>query len=174
MFMGEYQHSLDEKSRLIIPARFREDLGERFVLTRGLDRSLFLYPLAEWKAIEEKDEDPFDHPGGCQSLCPPVFSGAVECEPDKQGGSPSRLTSASMRVSKGSVYFRVSTRIEIWAREVWEEYAKKAEESTNRWRRRLLGLGSEPAFRFLSANNQGGKTVIWTLLFIFQFYPEKS
>jgi len=54
MFMGEYRHSIDAKGRLIIPAKFREDLGETFVLTRGLDQCLFGYPLQEWKILEEK------------------------------------------------------------------------------------------------------------------------
>ncbi len=54
MFMGEYHHNVDIKGRLIVPAKFREDLGEVFVLTRGLDQCLFGYPMDEWKIIEEK------------------------------------------------------------------------------------------------------------------------
>ena len=54
MFMGEYQHSLDSKGRLIIPAKFRENIGEGAVITRGLDNCLFLFPIAEWKILEEK------------------------------------------------------------------------------------------------------------------------
>lgn len=53
MFMGEYQHSVDNKGRLIIPAKFREDLGENAVMTRGLDNCLFLFPQSEWKILEE-------------------------------------------------------------------------------------------------------------------------
>ena len=85
MFMGEYQHSLDEKSRLIIPARFRDDLGEKFVLTRGLDRSLFLYPLQEWKAIEEKKKTLSTTQADARAIVRLLYSAAVECEPDKQG-----------------------------------------------------------------------------------------
>lgn len=54
MFMGEYQHTIDSKGRMIVPAKFREGLGEQFVLTRGLDQCLFGYPMSEWKLIEEK------------------------------------------------------------------------------------------------------------------------
>ena len=54
MFIGEFQHSLDNKGRLIIPSKFREGLGERFVLTKGLDNCLFVYPLLEWHNFEEK------------------------------------------------------------------------------------------------------------------------
>ena len=54
MFMGEYQHNIDAKGRMIVPAKFREGLGEKFVLTRGLDQCLFAYPMDEWKILEEK------------------------------------------------------------------------------------------------------------------------
>ena len=54
MFMGEYNHTIDAKGRLIIPAKFREPLGEEFVLTRGLDGCLYIYPMDEWEAFEEK------------------------------------------------------------------------------------------------------------------------
>ena len=54
MFMGQYQHSIDAKGRLIVPAKFREGLGEHFVVTKGLDNCLFAYPEAEWKVFEEK------------------------------------------------------------------------------------------------------------------------
>ena len=57
MFMGEYQHTIDAKGRMIVPAKFREGLGEQFVLTRGLDQCLFGYPMHEWKQIEEKLKD---------------------------------------------------------------------------------------------------------------------
>lgn len=142
MFMGEYQHSLDEKSRLIIPARFREDLGERFVLTRGLDRSLFLYPLAEWKAIEEKMKTLSTTQADARAFVRLFFSGAVECEPDKQGriSVPPHLREHA-GIQRDLYILGVSTRIEIWAREVWEEYAKKAEESYESLAEKIIGIG---------------------------------
>ncbi|EJW17408.1 hypothetical protein PAV_4c05140 [Paenibacillus alvei DSM 29] len=54
MFMGEYQHSIDDKGRLIIPAKLRDSLGTTFILTRGLDQCLFVYPMNEWEALEQK------------------------------------------------------------------------------------------------------------------------
>lgn len=142
MFMGEYQHSLDEKSRLIIPARFRDDLGERFVLTRGLEHSLFLYPLPEWKAIEEKMKTLPTTQADARAFVRLFFSGAVECEPDKQGriSIPPHLREHA-GIKRDSYILGVSTRIEIWAREVWEEYAKKAEESYETLAEKIIGIG---------------------------------
>lgn len=140
--MGEYQHSLDEKSRLIIPARFRDDLGERFVLTRGLEHSLFLYPLPEWKAIEEKMKTLPTTQADARAFVRLFFSGAVECEPDKQGriSIPPHLREHA-GIKRDSYILGVSTRIEIWAREVWEEYAKKAEESYETLAEKIIGIG---------------------------------
>ncbi|HHU82771.1 MAG TPA: division/cell wall cluster transcriptional repressor MraZ [Firmicutes bacterium] len=142
MFMGEYQHSLDEKSRLIIPARFRDDLGEKFVLTRGLDRSLFLYPLSEWKTIEEKMKTLSTTQADARAFVRLFFSGAVECEPDKQGriSIPPHLREHA-GIQRDLYILGVSTRIEIWAREVWEEYAKKAEESYETLAEKIIGIG---------------------------------
>ena len=142
MFMGEYQHSLDEKSRLIIPARFREDLGEKFVLTRGLDRSLFLYTLDEWKAIEEKMRTHPTTQADTRAFVRLFFSGAVECEPDKQGriSIPPHLREHA-GIKRDLYIIGVSTRVEIWAREVWEEYAKKAEEAYETLAEKIIGIG---------------------------------
>jgi MraZ protein len=142
LFMGEYQHSLDEKSRLIIPARFRDDLGEKFVLTRGLDRSLFLYPLSEWKTIEEKMKTLSTTQADARAFVRLFFSGAVECEPDKQGriSIPPHLREHA-GIQRDLYILGVSTRIEIWAREVWEEYAKKAEESYETLAEKIIGIG---------------------------------
>lgn len=140
--MGEYQHSLDEKSRLIIPARFRDDLGEKFVLTRRLDRSLFLYPLSEWKTIEEKMKTLSTTQADARAFVRLFFSGAVECEPDKQGriSIPPHLREHA-GIQRDLYILGVSTRIEIWAREVWEEYAKKAEESYETLAEKIIGIG---------------------------------
>ena len=142
MFMGEYQHSLDEKSRLIIPARFRDDLGEKFVLTRGLDRSLFLCPLHEWLAVEEKMKTLSTTQADARAFVRLFFSGAVECEPDKQGriSIPPHLREHA-GIQRDLYILGVSTRIEIWAREVWEEYAKKAEEAYEALAEKIIGIG---------------------------------
>ena len=85
MFLGQYQHSIDAKGRLIVPAKFREGLGERFVVTKGLDNCLFAYPQEEWKIFEEKLKQlPLTNPGA-RKFVRFFFAGAVECELDNQG-----------------------------------------------------------------------------------------
>ena len=83
--MGEYHHNVDTKGRLIVPAKFRDDLGEIFVLTTGLDQCLFGYPLNEWKIIEEKLKGLPLTKKDARAFTRFFFSGATECEIDKQG-----------------------------------------------------------------------------------------
>ena len=112
------------------------------MLTRGLDRSLFLYPLAEWKAIEEKMKTLSTTQADARAFVRLFFSGAVECEPDKQGriSVPPHLREHA-GIQRDLYILGVSTRIEIWAREVWEEYAKKAEESYESLAEKIIGIG---------------------------------
>jgi len=130
MFMGEYRHSIDAKGRLIIPAKFREDLGETFVLTRGLDQCLFGYPLQEWKILEEKLKALPLTKKDARSFTRFFFSGATECELDKQGriNIPSTLLQYA-QLEKECVVLGVSNRIEIWSKPIWEDYFAKSEES---------------------------------------------
>ncbi|MCX5780571.1 MAG: division/cell wall cluster transcriptional repressor MraZ, partial [Firmicutes bacterium] len=80
MFLGEYQHSLDSKGRIIVPAKLREELGARFIATKGLDNCLFLYPLDEWRRIEAKVTSmPFTK-ADVRSFARFLFSGASELE----------------------------------------------------------------------------------------------
>jgi MraZ protein len=132
MFMGEYQHTIDTKGRMIIPAKFRDELGTRFVITRGLDKSLFVYPLAEWKQIEEKLKSlPFTR-SDARAFTRFFFSGAVEAELDKQGrvNIPSTLRDYA-KISKDCVVIGVSNRVEIWSQHIWEEYFAESEEQFN-------------------------------------------
>ncbi|MBE3568682.1 MAG: division/cell wall cluster transcriptional repressor MraZ [Bacillales bacterium] len=130
MFMGEYRHSIDAKGRLIIPAKFREDLGEAFVLTRGLDQCLFGYPLQEWSILEEKLKALPLTKKDARSFTRFFFSGATECELDKQGriNIPSTLLQYA-QLEKECVILGVSNRIEIWSKPIWEDYFAKSEES---------------------------------------------
>src|SRR5690625_5793184 len=84
MFMGEYEHNLDAKGRVIVPAKFREGLGEKFIVTRGLDKCLFAYPLDEWKILEEKLKKLTLTKKDARAFTRFFFSGAVECEIDIQ------------------------------------------------------------------------------------------
>lgn len=123
MFMGEYRHSIDDKGRIIIPSRFRDDLGSSFVVTRGLDNCLFAYPLDEWKALENKLKVlPFTK-ADARSFTRFFFSGASECELDKQGrvNIPNHLLQFA-QIEKECVIIGVSNRVEIWSESAWQNY----------------------------------------------------
>ncbi|MFE6167236.1 division/cell wall cluster transcriptional repressor MraZ [Viridibacillus arvi] len=132
MFMGEYQHSIDAKGRLIIPAKFREHLTEGFVITRGLDNCLFGYPILEWRKLEEKLKQLPVTKKDARAFTRFFFSGATEVEVDKQGriNIPSNLLTHA-NVQKDCVVLGVSNRIEIWAKESWQNYFAESEESFN-------------------------------------------
>lgn len=139
MFMGEYKHNLDTKGRMIVPAKFREELGEVFVVTRGLDKCLFAYPMNEWKVIEEKLKKLPLTKKDARAFTRFFFSGAIECEVDKQGRiniPPTLRTYAELE--KECTVIGVSERIEIWASEKWEEYVEESEESFSEIAENLL------------------------------------
>lgn len=130
MFMGEYKHNVDVKGRMIVPAKFREGLGDSFVVTRGLDKCLFAYPLDEWKVIEEKLKQLPLTKKDARAFTRFFFSGAIECEVDKQGriNIPQTLRNYA-GLEKECVVIGVSERVEIWANDKWEEYVDDSEES---------------------------------------------
>ena len=120
MFMGEYNHSIDAKGRIIVPAKFREDLGEEFVVTLGLDGCLFLYPDSEWREFVEQ----LKHlPGNRQArqLQRYFLAGATTCEIDKQGRIliPAKLREHA-KLEKDVVFVGVLGKIEIWSKELWD------------------------------------------------------
>ncbi|MFA5536321.1 MAG: division/cell wall cluster transcriptional repressor MraZ [Bacillota bacterium] len=127
MFMGEYQHSVDEKGRVSIPVRFRDGLGEKFIATKGLDNSLFVYPMEEWMLLEQKLKNLSFAKADARAFSRFFFAGAVECELDKQGRIllPQVLREHA-KIIKDATIIGVSARVEIWAKEVWEEYNLKA------------------------------------------------
>ncbi len=118
MLIGEFRHSIDPKGRINFPARLREELGPRFVITRGLDNCLFVYRLEEWKLLEEKTRSlPTSKARQIQRF---LFAGACLAEPDKQGRVliPQNLREhAGLREDVTVV--GVSTRAEIWDSERW-------------------------------------------------------
>mgnify|MGYP001233682178 FL=1 len=121
MFMGEYVHTVDAKGRIIIPSKFREDLGEEFVITQGLDGCLFVYPNSEWQVFVEKLKT---LPGTkeARQLQRYFMAGAAACQVDKQGRIliPVRLRE-SAALDKDIVFIGVLNKIEIWNKERWEE-----------------------------------------------------
>lgn len=141
MFMGEYQHNIDSKGRLIIPAKFREHLGEQFVITRGLDKCLFGYPLSEWKELESKLKTLPLTKKDARAFTRFFFSGATECEIDKQGrvNLPATLLQYAA-LEKECVILGVSNRIEIWSKHLWEEYFMESEESFAEIAENMIGF----------------------------------
>lgn len=123
MFIGEYQHSLDNKGRLIIPAKFRDDLGDVFIITKGLDNCLFVYPKSEWKILEEKLKLLPLTSKDARAFVRFFFSGATECQLDKQGRIliPNNLRE-HCKLEKDAVIIGVSNRVEIWSKEEWDLY----------------------------------------------------
>jgi len=123
MFIGEYQHALDNKNRIIIPSKFREGLGEKFVLTKGLDGCLYVYTSSEWKILEEKLKTLPLTNKDARAFVRFFFSGANEIDVDKQGRAlvPQNLLEYA-NIEKDIVSIGVSTRIEIWSKAKWEEY----------------------------------------------------
>lgn len=123
MFIGEYQHAIDSKNRMIIPSKFREELGSTFVLTKGLDGCLYAYTMLEWRNIEEKLKKLPLTSKDARAFTRFFFSGANEIEIDKQGRAliPQNLLEYA-GVEKEIVSIGVSTRIEIWSKNKWDEY----------------------------------------------------
>ncbi|NLL48964.1 MAG: division/cell wall cluster transcriptional repressor MraZ [Firmicutes bacterium] len=142
MFMGEYQHGLDAKGRLIIPAKFRQELGGGAVITRGLDNCLFLFPQAEWGILEEKLRTLPLTKRDARQFVRFLFSGATECEMDKQGRIilPPNLREFAA-IDKDVVVIGVSSRIEIWSKERWASYVDVAEESFEEIAENIVDLG---------------------------------
>lgn len=139
MFMGEYQHNIDEKGRLIIPAKFRDGLGVSFVATRGLDQCLFVYPSQEWSLLEQKLKSLSLMKSDARLFNRFLFSGATECELDKQGrvNLPRNLIEHA-KLDKDCVIIGVSSRVEIWSKEVWSDYSRQSEESFNEIAEKLV------------------------------------
>ena len=132
MLMGEYQHKMDNKGRVIIPAKFRDELGDKFVATRGLDNCLFIYPMNEWSVLEKKLSSLPITSRNARTFTRFFFSGATECELDKQGrmSIPSNLREFAA-LEKQIVIIGLSSRIELWAYENWEQYLDSAEDSSD-------------------------------------------
>jgi len=142
LFYGEYQHSLDAKGRMIVPSKFREGLGEKFILTKGLDECLFAYSLEEWSNLEQKLKTlPFTDKD-VRAFVRFFFAGATECELDKQGRIliPQNLRDYA-KLEKELYIIGVSTRVEIWEKNKWEEYCKGDNMSPDKIAEKMAMLG---------------------------------
>lgn len=140
--MGEYQHQLDEKGRLIIPARFREELGSPFVATRGLDRCLFAFPAAEWAKVEEKLRALPLTQADARAFVRLMMAGAAPVEVDRAGRAllPTHLRQYAS-LQRDVVVLGVGNRVEIWDRGVWDEYSARAQSAFEAIAEKIVGLG---------------------------------
>ncbi|MDP8230551.1 MAG: division/cell wall cluster transcriptional repressor MraZ [Candidatus Gorgyraea atricola] len=145
MFYGEFEHALDRKGRLIIPSKFRDALKEhyieRFFITRGLDKCLFMFGEDEWKTQEQKFKSmPFTK-SEYRRFNRLYFSGASELVPDKQGRIlvPSYLKNYA-NIKKDVYIVGVSNRIEIWARDSWKDYYSVSKDSFEEVAEKLIDL----------------------------------
>ena len=130
MFMGEYHHNIDEKNRLIIPSKFRDDLGDSFVVTRGIENCLFVYHKEEWEKIVNKLTDiPFTKKDA-RVFMRFFLSGATTSEFDKQGRV--NITSPLIdyaNINKECVIIGDGDRLEIWALEAWNNFFDSAKDN---------------------------------------------
>lgn len=125
MFMGQYNHSIDAKGRVIIPAKFREKLGDTFVVTKGLDDCLYGYPYEEWRIFEDKLAMLPLSNKNARKFSLFFLAGAAECELDKQGRIllPTVLREfAGLDKDKEVVLIGSGTKIEIWNKDRWEAF----------------------------------------------------
>lgn len=132
MLIGEYQHNLDPKGRISIPAKFRNELGSSAIVTKGLDSCLFLYPKGEWEKMTQKISSLPVSSSNARAFSRLMLSGAMEVEIDKQGRA---LLPAYLRDYAGikgeTVMAGVLNRVEIWNKPAWGEYTKIAEANSS-------------------------------------------
>ena len=123
MFMGEYHHNIDDKGRLIIPSKFRNELGEKFIVTRGLEECLFVYSISEWNEIINKLKQlPFTNKDA-RLFMRMFMSGATECELDKNGRVNIVNTLSSYAgITKECVILGVNDRLEIWSEDKFNNF----------------------------------------------------
>ena len=143
MLIGEYRHTIDNKKRLAIPAKFRKEIGTRAVLTRGLDSCLFLYPEKVWKEIAQKLGDLPTGQASTRSFVRLMLAGAAEVEVDKLGRVliPDYLKEAG-GLEKRVVLAGVFNRIEIWDGDAWEAYAAQSAQSAQDIAEQLGEIGA--------------------------------
>ncbi len=142
MLIGEYEHSLDAKGRLIMPAKIREDIGEKFIITKGLDGCLFGFSQKEWTNFEEKLKTLPLTNKNARDFVRFFLSGAIECEIDKQGRV---LIASNLReygaLEKEAVIIGVGTRIEIWNKDKWKTYNSEENISADEIAENMTMLG---------------------------------
>ena len=140
--MGRFDHTVDDKGRVAVPAKFRSRFAEGLVVTRGLERCLFVYTAADWGALAEKIAKlPLTH-ADARNFSRFLFSGAADAELDRQGRIivPAYLRDYA-RIQSDVVIIGANTRLEIWARDAWDQTIAKVEEEGEFIAENLTALG---------------------------------
>lgn len=142
MFIGEFSGTIDDKGRISIPAKFRSQLKGRLVVTRGLDNSLFLYTIDEWKKLAEKLASLPISTANTRAFSRLMLAGAWDSDIDKQGRIvlPSYLK-AFAKIDKKLIFAGLYNRIEIWSSEAWDKYKAQTEKESNAIAEQLGNLG---------------------------------
>jgi len=142
MFIGEYSYTIDQKKRVAIPAKFRKELGEKAVITKGIDKCLVIYPLVEWRKLAEKLEKLPTSRADSRGFIRFMLAGAVSVQLDKLGRvlMPDYLKDYA-NFKKNVSILGLSNRIEIWSEERWQEYKNKTEREAGDIAERLKELG---------------------------------
>lgn len=142
VFLGQYEHSLDEKGRLTIPSRFREELTGRLVVTRGLDHCLFLYPYSEWQELGQRLRALPMTQRDARAFVRLLFAGATEQSLDRQGRL---LLPASLReyagIERDVIILGVANRVELWSKERWLAYETEASQAYEELAEKIVDLG---------------------------------
>lgn len=142
MFLGEYQHSIDEKGRIAVPIKFRKLLEKGAVVTRGLDNCLFLYPKKEWGELAGRIAALPISQSDSRAFGRHMLSGAMELEIDKQGRAvlPDYLRKFA-GINKKAVVAGLYNRVEIWDADKWDAYKQTTETQSNEIAERMRELG---------------------------------
>lgn len=142
MFLGEYKHSIDAKGRMAVPAKFRQKLDGGAILTRGLDKCLFLFPTKEWDVLVTKLVNLPLAQAGSRAFVRLMLSGACDVEFDAQGRIliPEHLRSYA-HLTKKTVVTGLFNRIEVWDDAEWSRYKSKTESASDEIAEKLEGLG---------------------------------
>ncbi|PJE64111.1 MAG: cell division/cell wall cluster transcriptional repressor MraZ [Candidatus Ryanbacteria bacterium CG10_big_fil_rev_8_21_14_0_10_43_42] len=143
MFLGEYNHTIDAKKRLSVPAKFRRELGKKAVLTRGLDQSLFLYPMNTWEMISRKLNELPTGQASTRGFVRLMLAGAEEVTIDALGRIlvPEHLKLYA-GIQQSVVVTGVHSRLEIWDEEVWYAYKQKVEKDADALAEQLGEIGA--------------------------------
>lgn len=142
MFIGEYRYNADAKGRVSVPAKFRDELGEKFVITKGLDQSLFVFPEAKWETfVSQLDTLPISN-RDARAFTRFILSGASDVEMDKQGRMliPQALREFA-NIEKELLVIGVGSRVEVWSQQAWDNYISQDNLDYDELAKQLEDLG---------------------------------